>query len=95
MELYIKPALIYLLFISLLSAAVCIYDKLSAKRNGRRISERSLIILCLLGGSVAMYTVMRIIRHKTRHNKFMMGIPIIIVFQVAILLTIAKFYGNF
>jgi uncharacterized membrane protein YsdA (DUF1294 family) len=46
----------------------------------------------LLGGSVMMFIVMRIIRHKTRHNKFMLGIPLIILLQIAIILAV---YLNF
>ena len=39
-----------------------------------------------------MYAVMRIIRHKTRHNKFMIGIPLIILLQVGVILAV---YLNF
>ncbi len=35
-----------------------------------------------------MYAVMRIIRHKTLHNKFMVGIPLIILLQIAIILVV-------
>ena len=84
-----KPALIaliYLCAISLLSIFVCIYDKFAAKHNPRqRTRERTLLLLSALGGSVAMFATMQIIRHKTKHVKFMLGIPVIFVLQVALL----------
>ena len=84
--------LVYIILISVISAMACIIDKLSAINGGWRISERTLLLLCLLGGSVMMFIVMRIIRHKTRHNKFMLGIPLIILLQIAIILAV---YLNF
>ena len=84
--------LVYIILISVVSAMACIIDKLSAVNGGWRIRERTLLLLCLLGGSVMMFIVMRIIRHKTRHNKFMLGIPLIILLQIAIILAV---YLNF
>lgn len=77
--------LVYIILINVISAAACIIDKVNAIKGGWRISERALLLLCLLGGSVVMYAVMRIIRHKTRHNKFMVGIPLIIALQIAVI----------
>ena len=80
-----KIALAYLALISLVSVIVCIYDKIAAKHNPRhRTRERTLLLLSALGGSVAMLLTMLLIRHKTRHVKFMLGIPLIIVIQGAI-----------
>lgn len=76
------PLLIYLLSINLISVFVCIYDKHQAKKQGWRVSEKLLFALCLLGGSVGMYLTMQKIRHKTKHKRFMIGIPIIILFQL-------------
>ena len=78
----IKIAIIYLAAISLISVIVCIYDKIAAKHMQRhRTRERTLLLLSILGGSVAMFATMQIIRHKTRHAKFMVGIPVIIAVQ--------------
>ena len=75
----------YLIAISLISVIVCIYDKIAAKHNPRhRTRERTLLLLSAMGGSVAMLLTMLLIRHKTRHAKFMLGIPGIIVIQGAI-----------
>ena len=71
---------------SLVSVIVCVYDKIAAKKfTKHRTRESSLLILSALGGSVAMLVTMLLIRHKTRHVKFMLGIPFIIVLQVAAL----------
>ncbi len=72
----------YLIIISLLSIVFTVYDKLSAVFNKWRISERTLLTVSALGGSVAMLLTMLIIRHKTRKHKFMVGIPVIIAVQL-------------
>lgn len=83
---YILP--IYIAIMSLISIVVCIYDKKISKKNKveLRIPEKVLLILSALGGSVAMLVTMLITRHKTKHVKFMLGIPVIIVLQVALVL---------
>ena len=86
-----KYFFMYLAVISLISVIICIFDKHRARVHGRRIRERTLFILCFLGGSVAMYITMQIIRHKTRHISFMLGIPFIIAFQALILYAIETF----
>lgn len=83
---------IYLLVISVISVIVCCYDKIAAKHATRhRIRESSLLIFSLLGGSVAMLLTMYIIRHKTKHKKFMIGIPLIILIQVALVFLVRYF----
>ena len=75
----------YLALISVISIIVCIYDKIAAKKLPKhRTRESTLLLLCALGGSVAMLMTMLLIRHKTRHAKFMLGIPLIIILQLAI-----------
>ena len=77
--------LIYVAAISIISVIVCCYDKYAAKhRPEHRTRERTLLLLSALGGSVAMFVTMQTIRHKTKHIKFMLGIPLIIVAQVAL-----------
>ncbi len=81
----ILPAVIpaaYLLLISVISVIVTVYDKWASKhRTDRRIRESSLLAFSIVGGSVAMLLTMLIIRHKTKHPKFMIGIPVIIILQ--------------
>ena len=75
--------LAYIAIISIVSIIVCIYDKKISKKNRveLRTPEKSLLILSALGGSVAMFITMLIIRHKTKHFKFMVGIPVIMIIQ--------------
>lgn len=68
-------------------------DKLQAKNGGFRVSEKSLFALSIIGGSVGMYTAMRLIRHKTLHKRFMIGLPIIILLQSALLLFVLRISG--
>lgn len=76
-----RIVLCYFFLMSAVGAVVTVLDKANAKSHRCRVSERTLMLLSALGGSVAMYATMRLIRHKTRHKKFMLGIPCIIVLQ--------------
>ena len=76
--------LAYLLIISIISVCVTVYDKWAAKKRPKeRTRESTLLLLSALGGSVAMLLTMYSIRHKTKHMKFMIGIPLIIAVQIA------------
>ena len=81
-----NPLLIYFLVISAVSVVVTILDKIAAQRRALRVPEIVLLLLAAAGGSVAMFITMLIIRHKTLHPKFMIGIPVIFVLQIAALL---------
>ena len=82
----LKIFLIYIGILSVLSIIICIYDKLFSKFNKvkLRVPEKVLLILSGLGGSVAMFLCMLLTRHKTKHVKFMLGIPVIMVIQAAL-----------
>ena len=75
----------YLGVISVIAVVVTIADKVKAKRGAWRVPENTLLLLSALGGSVAMLVTMLLIRPKTKHLKFMLGIPIIIVLQIPLL----------
>ena len=76
--------LAYIALISIISVIVCIYDKKVSKKNRveLRTPEKTLLLLSVLGGSVAMFITMLLVRHKTKHAKFMVGIPFIIILFV-------------
>ena len=68
----------YTVIISLISMVVCIYDKLISKKGKveLRVPEKVLFyILPLLGGALAMFVTMTLIRHKTQHSTTMMFNP--------------------
>jgi len=77
---------IYLAVISFIAIALTMRDKSAAKKHKWRTKESTLLIVSVLGGSVAMLLTMLAIRHKTKHAKFMLGIPVIIVLQIAAVL---------
>ncbi len=76
---------IFFIIISFIATLVTAIDKQSAKSGRRRISEAALLLLAVIGGSVAMYFTMLFIKHKTKHKKFMLGLPIIFIIQLIIL----------
>ena len=65
-----SPLLLWLIAINVVTAAAYAYDKLAAPRGGRRVRERTLWILCLLGGVLGAWIVFFGMRHKTRHQSF-------------------------
>jgi uncharacterized membrane protein YsdA (DUF1294 family) len=75
---------IYLATISFVAAILTAHDKRAAKHGSRRISEATLLIVSAIGGSVAMLAMMKAIRHKTKHKRFMVGIPVMIILQIAV-----------
>ena len=83
----------YIIVMSLISIIVCFYDKKISKKNRveLRVPEATLLGLSALGGSVAMFICMLLIRHKTKHFKFMVGIPVIILLQAAVIFALFHF----
>ena len=77
--------LLWALFASLVSLILTVWDKRAARRGAWRVRERTLFLWAVLGGSLVMFLVMRIIRHKTQHRKFMVGLPCIFVAQLLLL----------
>ena len=74
--------LLYLIIINAAAFVLMLADKLKAKRGAWRIPERVLIGSALLGGSIGALAGMYTFRHKTKHIKFTVGIPIILVAQI-------------
>lgn len=75
--------LVYLGVISGIAVFLTVFDKWKAQRGKWRIPEATLLLFSALGGSLAMLITMRCIHHKTRKPKFMVGIPVILVLQLA------------
>lgn len=84
--IYVRGVLIFFGAVWLISVILTIADKLQAKHGGRRVPERTLIILGLIGGALPMYLTMRAIRHKTLHKKFMIGLPAIMILHILLLI---------
>jgi len=69
---------------SIISVIASLVDKSRARKNGRRISEATLMSLAALGGAAFMFLTMIITHHKTKHIKFMLGLPLMIIYQAMI-----------
>lgn len=80
----LKLLLIWLAGVNLALLCVMGWDKLAAIRGVRRIPERTLFSLALLGGSVGGILGMLLFRHKTRKPAFRVGFPAILLCQLAL-----------
>ena len=74
----------YLLGINLLTFFIYGIDKWKAKRNKWRVPEATLLMLAALGGSVGALLGMSVFHHKTKHKKFLIGVPLILLAQFAL-----------
>ncbi len=79
-----KYFLLYLLLINAAAFLLMLVDKIKAKKNRWRIPERTLFGSALLGGSVGAILGMYTFRHKTKHLSFTLGMPAILIAQVAL-----------
>ncbi|MBQ2847359.1 MAG: DUF1294 domain-containing protein [Clostridia bacterium] len=84
MPWYLNLLIIYLAIMALISVVLTVADKASAKRGGWRVPEATLMTIGLFGGALPMYVAMRTIRHKTKHKKFMIGLPLEIALHAAL-----------
>jgi uncharacterized membrane protein YsdA (DUF1294 family) len=74
--------LIYLLTVNAAGFFSMLLDKLYAKKKLWRIPEATLLTIALLGGSIGSLAGMYMVRHKTKHPKFTVGIPVILIGQI-------------
>lgn len=75
--------LAYIAAVNLLTLFLMRVDKQKAIKNQFRIPERTFFLLSLLGGAIGTYIGMKIFRHKTKHGRFTIGIPILIIVNLA------------
>ena len=76
--------LVWWAVVSLTAVILTVYDKRAAKRRPRRrIPEKTLMWVAALGGAETMLLTMLLIRHKTLHKKFMIGLPLLIALHAA------------
>jgi uncharacterized membrane protein YsdA (DUF1294 family) len=80
----------YLVLINLISFIMMYYDKRQSKRHGWRVPESRIFIFALIFGSVGVIAGMQAFRHKTKHAKFVYGIPAILIAQVLLVLKLKK-----
>ncbi len=78
---------------SVIAFVVCGFDKRRAKKGGRRVPERTLFVLALLGGSFGLLLGMELFRHKTRKRRFMLGVPLIVLVQLGLAMWLWWHFG--
>ena len=80
----------YLLFINVVAFIVYGVDKWKACLGRWRTSEKMLLLLAVVGGSIGALCAMQVCHHKTQHKKFRFGVPMILLLQIAA----AVYFGN-
>lgn len=80
-----SPLLIYLIVINLFASVITIYDKVAAIKYKWRIPEYTLLSIGFIGGALGMLMTMNAIHHKTRHQKFMIGLAVMIILHILLL----------
>ena len=76
----------YLVLINAAAFVLMLADKQKARRGVWRIPEATLLGVAILGGSVGAIAGMELFRHKTRHWKFKLGLPLILAVQMGLFL---------
>ena len=82
--------LYYLIVINVVTFLVYGIDKWKAKQGSWRISEATLLILAVIGGSIGALLGMKVWRHKTQHKKFKYGLPLILIIQIILIGYLSK-----
>lgn len=85
---------IYLIIINTAASLLAVIDKKKAVKNKWRIPENTLMLIGLFGGAAGEYLTMRGIHHKTRRKKFMIGLPLEIVFHIILIISIIAKAAN-
>lgn len=78
----IKILLVYLAIVNAAGFILMLTDKIKAKKNLWRIPEATLFLVAAIGGSIGSLAGMYTFRHKTKHIKFTLGMPLILAVQI-------------
>ena len=81
----LEASFYYLIVINFVTFLVYGIDKVKAKRGSWRISEATLLILAVIGGSIGALLGMKVWHHKTLHKKFKYGLPLILILQIILI----------
>lgn len=85
-----KLILIYLLIVNAVAFLLMLVDKQKAKRKLWRIPEATLLLSAAIGGSIGSLAGMYTFRHKTKHLKFTLGVPAILIAQIAAVILLLR-----
>ena len=86
----VKLLAYYIVFINLLGIILMFLDKRKAVKNRWRISENTLMFTALIGGSLGCLIGMYTFRHKTKHKKITIGIPVLLIVNILCIIMIIK-----
>lgn len=78
--------LLYFLLINVLVFIFAGYDKSQARKNNRRVPEKTLFLMALTGGSPGLLTAMLLFKHKTSKTSFIVKFALILVIQTALII---------
>ena len=76
--------IVYLLLANVIAFAMYGIDKRKAMKDQWRIPEKTLLLAALVGGSFAAFVGMQVFHHKTKHWKFILGVPACMILHVAL-----------
>lgn len=83
MTTQLKFMVVYLAVMTAIGFLSMYIDKKRAREHRWRIPEKTLFLIAVLGGSIGSNLGMRVFRHKTKHWYFVVGMPMILVLQIA------------
>ncbi|WP_010250416.1 DUF1294 domain-containing protein [Myroides injenensis] len=80
----------YLLVINYIAFSMFAFDKEQAIKQKKRISEKNLLTLCFMGGSLGGWIAMKKLRHKSSKDSFKLKFYLILIIQVVLLFALFK-----
>lgn len=90
MPSFTRIVFIYLVIINLIAFLLMAMDKSRARKHQWRIPEKTLFLSAILGGSIGAIAGMYTFHHKTRHWYFVIGMPAILIVQIALIVWICS-----
>lgn len=80
-----KGIIIYVIIMSIISFCQMGMDKNRARKQRWRITERTLFLTAGIGGSFGSLLGMYVFHHKTKHMRFVLGIPALMLIHILLL----------
>lgn len=79
---------IYMVIMSIIGFVIMGIDKKKAIKRGWRIPERTLLLIAFIGGALGSFIGMHFFRHKTKHIKFVVLLPLALLLNILLWLQI-------
>ena len=88
-----KLLFLYMIIVNAAGLLFMLIDKIKAKRQAWRIPEATLLAIAALGGSIGCIFGMYLFHHKTKHPKFTIGLPLLLICNFVVLALIYKLFA--